>query len=650
MTTLEAAYESLRTPSGWQTRGISPPASLLSHSEWTTDGTPDLSRTVWIARTAPQSADALDLYLRDPDGSFHLVGPMVPPSDQLNPPYPSADGNYFTEVQYRGASADLSHLFFSSHQTESLSLWPGDETFPPGSEARSLYEYTGTANSEPELVGVANNGTVAQAAAEQHKAHINEAAQLISRCGIALGSGAGRDSYNAISTDGETVFFTAFHEDNRGDECFAPEPEVNELYARLDRSQTVDLSEPTTGPTGDCEECQTASREPAVFQGASADGSKAFFFTEQELLPGAAGKNLYAYDFTAPAHHKLALLSAGPEEAGLRGVARVSQDGSHVYFVARGVLAGANAEGNEPQAGANNLYVRDTEAESTTFIAALSPSDSRDWAQFDERPVAATPDGRYLVFPSAAQLTPDDTSTVSQLFEYDATTGELVRISVGQRAPGGYFCPAVGHNLPGYNCDGNTADPAQSPFFGGAGQFSNEENLASAADQINLTPDGSTVTFVTTDPLTPASSSPGGCYSTYEYRSEPGGLAAGNVFQLGPPCASGGQIDPSGRDVLLETDKALLPTDGNTDFNLYDARTGGGFPAAAPPPFCQAEACQGPSPPAPSQPGSATSIFTGPPNQAARHKPNKHHKKLHPKKHHKRSQKRAAAHNRGGQK
>ena len=43
-----------------------------------------------------------------------------------------------------------------------------------------------------------------------------------------------------------------------------------------------------------------------------------------------------------------------------------------------------------------------------------------------------TPDGRFLVFTSFRDLTPDDTSTVQQVFEYDAQTGGLVRVSVGE--------------------------------------------------------------------------------------------------------------------------------------------------------------------------------------------------------------------------
>ena len=93
----------------------------------------------------------------------------------------------------------------------------------------------------------------------------------------------------------------------------------------------------------------------ATYQGASADGSKVFFTTEQELLDHAKTMNLYEYDLRpcesdeTPCEPgeagQLTLLSrmAEPEneDADVQGVLRTSSDGSIVYFVASGKLAGA---------------------------------------------------------------------------------------------------------------------------------------------------------------------------------------------------------------------------------------------------------------------------------------------------------------------
>ena len=95
------------------------------------------------------------------------------------------------------------------------------------------------------------------------------------------------------------------------------------------------------------------------------------------------------------------------------GVARVSEDGSHVYFVAEGQLTGANREGREPMAGAPNLYVYAAECPEGGDAAIrgttcrLSGRSRRrpmreTGVRADNRPVQATPDGRFLVFQSAA--------------------------------------------------------------------------------------------------------------------------------------------------------------------------------------------------------------------------------------------------------
>src|SRR4029077_16284268 len=169
------------------------------------------------------------------------------------------------------------------------------------------------------------------------------------------------------------------------------------------------------------------------FQGASQDGSKVFFTTEQSLLPGAEGENLYEYDFGAPAGERVTLLSSGAGDPQLQGIARISEDGSHVYFVAKADLTGArtNGIGSSPEAGGDNLYVY--AAGHTTFVATLAPGDSGDWAAVDERPVLVSGEGRFLVFTSVADLTGEGLRGArTQVFQYDAATGSLVRASIGQ--------------------------------------------------------------------------------------------------------------------------------------------------------------------------------------------------------------------------
>ena len=71
--------------------------------------------------------------------------------------------------------------------------------------------------------------------------------------------------------------------------------------------------------------------------------------------------------------------------------------------------------------GDPNLYVANTASGVVQFVATLDLADSGLWKLEDrQRPAQATPDGRFLLFTSVAKPTPDDTSTVSQLFRDDA--------------------------------------------------------------------------------------------------------------------------------------------------------------------------------------------------------------------------------------
>lgn len=578
-------YESSRTQSGWLAKAVTPPASTFVYAQWK-DASPDLRRTLWTARTASQSGDAEDLYVRETDGSFVRVGPELPPADDKTPPAPYAS-RYLSELKYAGASPDFTHIFFEIIEEEQGIVWPGDETV----SGHSLYEYSGVGNSEPRLVGVNNKGPFSQ----------NSEAEPITQCGEELGGGISASRYNAVSSSGDSVFFTA-----SAATCGGFGPSVNEIYARIDKTETVDVSEP---PIADCATCNTGSPGGAIFEGASQDGTKAFFLSEQEeLLPGAKGMNLYEYAFTGPEHNRLIRVAQGVSEPNVQGVSRISEDGSHVYFVASGVLA-ANKNYNNEEAieGGDNLYVFDSVTGDTSFIGVLSNGDGGDWTMGDSgRPVQTTPDGKFAIFASRSHLTPDDTSGegIVQLFEYDAETGELARISAGQK--GDFFCPATGKTEEGYNCNGNTESVAYEPNPAALGlQFSAAKAIN--ADHSTISADGSTVVFQSDDPLAPQaenSLSSRLCSNVYEYRwsAGEGGMTAGNVslvsdgqdvtVSAGRCGSNAAGMSSSGADVMVESTDRLVSQDTDTQRDVYGAREVGGFPEGVSRPECR-EACQG---------------------------------------------------------
>lgn len=403
--------ELVRSAGGWQSVPLTPSATRFPRSHLMAVSPPDLQTTLWGAASVKSGSLASternleNVYLRNAAGEFELVGPLV------GPEVASEGLSSEEELSFAGASGDLSRSLFqikvsspsqqTSHHGHS-DLWLGDTTKP---EALSLYEYSydGSPDREPTLVGVTNSGPLAN----------DSEAHLISTCGTELGSGSGGSDFDAVSADGAAVFFTALHETPTA-ECLSPEPEINELYVRVDGEKTLAVSEPPLGGldalpgracTGVCaeDEEQTGGhhRSPAVFQGASEDGSKVFFSTDQPLVDSDTdtGDDLYEAEIggagSSPHLSALTQIShdSNPGEAAeVQGVVRISADGSHVYFVAKGKLTGEPREGGclqelskteaeeeenteegrcRPKSGADNLYVYDADIHETRFVASL---------------------------------------------------------------------------------------------------------------------------------------------------------------------------------------------------------------------------------------------------------------------------------------
>ena len=660
-----AIYEFSRTPSGWRTESLEPPASLAARRRFRA-GSADLSRSLWelviqakegeeVPGINIDGNEAYTFAVREVASGGQARFTVVGPSDS-----PTAPGEP-NELRFQGASNDLGHILFDVEPGNARQFWPGDKT---RAGDKSLYEYVGTGNHEPMLVGVKNTGPL------EGTTHLNEHAELVSECGTILGS-SGDSAYNAVSAEGTVVYFTAL--------ACEGNPAVNELYARISGSETVAISEPSET---DCKPCDTSGRKSATFEGASQDGLKVFFLSEQALLPGATGENLYMYDLNAEAGKRVVLVS--PEAA---GVARISEDGSYVYFVAKGVLTTApNGNNDKAEEGGYNLYADDTNAERVSLVATLvtkgevaeiedgvkdalaepveqegkeqeakcleehpgnggtktqieKEQDERDLCDEEakeaeekelnskkfradisegvtmqiqkktgattedkDRPFEATPDGQFMVFMSARDLTgAEDTSTVDQIFEYDAQTGTLVRVSAGQK--GSYLCPSTGKIEGGYNCDGNTTSGDEAPTML-LSEYANTTQPTAATSALSVSEDGR-VFFRSEDALTPqavqGSESVYGVVGRHENVYE---YAEGNVYLISPgdeahPLDAGAGYrllgtDESGNDVFFFTSDGLVPQDTDTQASWYDARVGGGFPPPMSPSGCAGEACQGP--------------------------------------------------------
>ena len=606
-------FEFSRTSSGWTAEPQNPPASVdpwheteiyPKESDTGITRAVDLGRSVWYVpgpgrvgeepeRIWVRRSSAL-FVLREGRGRFAMVGPVYGPSHEASETGDEAVPGL------RGVSADASHIVFSPNAANKQ-LWPGDGTLE-SSGGSSLYEYHGTAGGEPVLIGVKNEGAVPWTAGA---AHVNEGAQLESTCGT---------EYAGMSASGERVFFIAQHREG----CTGSQPPVSELYARVDGTETVDISEPSADECASCDVSEPPS--PAVFEGASEDGSKVFFSSEEKLFAGTNGEtgiNLYEFDFAGAPGARVTFIArdvatlppVNNETEEKQHAARVAKDGTRVYFQSPVELTAApngNGETADDALTAGDstlLYSYDTESDAVAFVAgARVVSEPQPFKGDGEaepfKALETTADGEYLVFETSTDLGAGDSSTVPQVFEYDASTGALVRVSVGQRSPSGFWCPSTAR-MEAYNCDGNTtvgADAARTVQGG-----------------VNSVADNGTVVFTSALALTPGAVEtrhvgPEGAEAVenvYEYRG-------GQVYLISPDDEATPVrfqnttrqtrllgIDESGRDVFFISGDRLVPQDVDTQASWYDARVEGGFPAPVVSLGCAGEECQGAGPGAP---------------------------------------------------
>jgi hypothetical protein len=612
-------YEFTRMAGGWVSNAMAPSAAQFEANSVLNVNADDGSG-LFSMPTPPHGED--DIYARRSDGSLADIGPVTPP--ELGPGRPGGGGG--------GAGLTLATSTFSHVLSVGSSLWPFDE-----SAGVSVLEYVHGGGSQPVLVGV--RGGVGS----------ND---LISICSTELGAGIGSPaSGTALSDDGRTVFFTAGQCEAVSGHAAVP---AEQVWARIDESESVEMSASECGTGGEPDEvaCRDAEATPAdaAFQGASVDGAKVFYTSPQQLTDNASeddnetdtakasgcaeaagvnGCNLYVYDL---GERRLVTASMGAVVNGPRvqGVVAVSSDGSHGYFVAKGVLTGAaNRRGQTAKEGGENLYVYEQDGShpggAVGFIATLSDatadhvgSDSREWLNGPELANVSS-DGRFLVFTSQAPLTADDSRVdggAAQVFRYDDATGELVRVSIGEG---------------GFNDNGNAGAGDASIVGGGAlMRFVG----GSGRRDPSMSDDGRRVFFMSPIALTPGAlndvviSEPNGeveyAQNIYEFEGGHVSLISGGrdvSVVASPMCELFSSVcligsDVSGDNVFFTTTDRLVAGDTDTQLDFYDARVCSAVSAcvaAAPPeaPGCLGEVCHGVPVGQPGVPGGGSSTLSG---------------------------------------
>jgi hypothetical protein len=396
-----------------------------------------------------------------------------------------------------------------------------------------------------------------------------------------------------------------------------------------------------------------------VFQGASADAGAVFFTDTRRLTPGASpsGPDLYRCELPAGSVATgcatltdiSAPIGGSGESAEVEDlVSGMSEDGSSVYFVARGVLdEAANEVGDTAVAGQPNLYLW-RQGAGVRFLASLSERDAPAWGKQGGSiqissgislylSAASSPDGRHLAFMSERPLTGQTSrdaisgEPVEQVFTYDAL-GD--RLSCASCNPTGASPRAERLEIkPGQTLTA-TPRPLVDPRQLWKGRWA-AATLPQHMDELTLegaslyTPrfalDNGRVFFNAIDSLVPADSN--GEWDVYQY--EPIGVgdcsassgdadtsrSAGGCVSLVSSGTAEGEAgfrdaSESGGDIFIVTPAQLNETDQDRELDVYDARVGG-VPATLPD-FgeCLGEACQ-PGAVAPNDPTPASAAFKG---------------------------------------
>jgi hypothetical protein len=360
---------------------------------------------------------------------------------------------------------------------------------------------------------------------------------------------------------------------------------------------------------------ETVSVGAGLFQTANSEGSKVFFTNNEELF---VFEETEASRDGGPLAGEVTNLTGANAEVREK-VIGASEDGSYVYFVAKGVLAHGGVSGED------NLYLsHGTKGDwTTTFIATLSGEDAEDWGGtlpgLGGLTARVSPNGEWLAFMSDRRLTGYDNTDVSEqegipgegkkhadeevyLFDAARPVSEDVPGVVdnplcascnptGER-PAGVFDPAGGEGLPQLLVD--EPEVWRNRWLAGSVPGWTKENLYTAIYQSRYLSNNGRLFFDSPDALVPSDIN--GKEDVYEFEPEGvGGCRVGlvnvnEVFEAGAGGCVGlisagtsveesAFLDASGmgpggeeaEDVFFLTAAPLVAADEDHAYDVYDA-------------------------------------------------------------------------------
>jgi hypothetical protein len=587
-------------------------------------------------------------------------GPQI---EELLPAPPGTPGDDFFE----GASADQSKVYLTSSRSLAASDQDPDleecntEFEPPQVENTGcdLYLDEETPGGGHEVVQVsAGERALAVTATAETSAGSNELTGVVT----ATGSGslvAGSKQVSEVTTSfgafvvGQTVTGTGI-------------PAATTITAVGGNSLTLSSSAAATGVEGlSAGAAPIAAGQEIVGDGIPPGATVTAVQGQAVTISATATETSAAASISA--YH---LPGVGADV--VKGVTAISGDGTHVYFVAHGVLtSGPNPEGDVAAAGQLNLYAYERDGDHPSgriaFVGELDPTctvatslaegvSGQDChilsgvagqqSSYASTAVAVPMLGRgpageqvggnghVLVFESAAELTANDTDgRHKDLYRYDLDANPPTLECVSCR-PGGP--------------DGEPFDIATPPSL--STHVTPGTDFAEISRAVSE--DGGMIVFRTAEPL--VSGDTDGVENPYLWTHGtltrlPAARRVGANGSVTATRQTAASVSLDGSQVAFQTTAALLPQDSDSVEDVYVARVDGGSPA--PPPATSSgcggtEECQGPPAPAPPVAGLGSVGYAGNGNVHSKPRKAKKHKKVHKgHRHQKRSGK-----NRGGSK
>jgi hypothetical protein len=593
----EIMHRSIFAAGGWATEQLAPPALVVPEGEGSQVartqalaldlgcGAITTTQPLQGAPEGPLNAGLSNLVKLNSDDTWTVIS-------NLEPSGIPANTTLFGEYDVIGMSPDCGRVVFRSKFQ-----YPGVE----GAGEHRLYQW-----DEGELSGIGVIPGSGGAVVESVPGAPENPNQK------SLGDAVRSANYwNAVSDDARRVYFTSISKEG-GDAG------QQALFLSEDGGLAVDVSQSQTG---------TPNNDSSVFQTASTDGSQVFFLGRQGLAPdseevkaGSCGQDgtgcaLYRYSVDGGSLTELSSAepdAENPQGAGAVGVLAADEDGSHVYFAARGQLIPKRGSTEQQNHSADTYNVYLSQAGGLEYVGRIKEESSSSALIHTSQALAiawssrTTPDGSHLLFESRANVTGYDSEGKREAYLYSVDNNFTACVSCRRDGLPSVASSFLDKPLP----EGVSATDPDSP------------------PQI-ISEDGSRIFFISPNRL--ASGATEGKEALYQWENGQISFIADSVPGSGFSLQFAGSSE-SGDNVFFTTLDQLTWQDQDGQLDVYVARPGGGIPQPpAPPAPCDPlseGSCGGTSSGAtPSVLPPASSTFTGPGNPPASEKPKRKAKK-----------------------